>query len=87
MTMACLMSFYLAGFLTFFWRCDARRINAVLVETSVELLQEELVIETHLVAELPVSIRCKERLSDHGNSSEIFHSCQSIFLIVYSQSS
>ena len=38
-------------------------------------------IEKHLVAELPVSLRCKEILSDYyGNSSEILHSCQSIFL-------
>lgn len=74
------------------------------VSTSVKELHEEFspvpfshcvvatdlaVIEMHLVAELPVSIWCKEILSDHGNSSEIFHSCicQSIFLIVYSQSS
>ena len=37
-------------------------------------------IEKHLVAELPVSLRCKECRSDHGNRSEIVHSCQSIFL-------
>ena len=44
-------------------------------------------IEKHLVAELPVSLRCKECLSDNGNSSEIFYFSQSSFLIVSSQSS
>jgi len=67
------------------------------VSTSIKELHEEFspvpfshcvvatdlaVIEKHLVAELPVSLKCKESISDYyGNSSEIFHSCcQSIFL-------
>ena len=44
-------------------------------------------VEKHLVAELPVSIRCKESLSDYGNRSEIFYFSNSSFLIVSSQSS
>ena len=42
-------------------------------------------IEKHLVAELPVSMRCKEIISEYyGNSSEIFYFNQSSFVIVSS---
>ena len=38
-------------------------------------------IEKHLVAELPVSLLCKDILSDYyGNISEILDSCPSIFV-------
>jgi len=34
------------------------------------------IIEKQLVAELPVSLMCKESISEYyGNSSESFHSC------------
>ena len=72
------------------------------VSTSVKELHEEFSlvpfshcvvatdlaeIENHLVAELPVSIRCKEILSEYyGNSSEIFYFNESSFLIVSSRS-
>jgi len=67
------------------------------VTTSIKELHEEFslvpfshcavatdlaVIEKHLVAELPVSMRCKEIISDYyGNSSEILLASQAFLLI------
>ena len=44
-------------------------------------------IEKHLVAELPVSHRCKENISDSESSSEIFCLASHAYLFVSSRSS